>query len=79
MKKIDELNELIKPVIDLIDKNKFKFDRLINEIEKDNKISDNDWDIINHISDSMLNLSTTGGDTSGHLFKKIIEKRETGD
>lgn len=68
MNKLEELKKLIEPIADLIEENKPKFDKLINDIEFGNEVSEDEWDIISDLASSMLNLSRSGGDTSMKYF-----------
>ena len=71
MSKLEELKKLVKPVADLIDEDKPKFDKLIHDIEFGVGVSDDEWDIISDLASSMLNLSRSGGDTSMKAFEGL--------
>lgn len=73
MSRIKELYDLIKPVSDMIEKNKGEFDRLVNEIEQDDDVNDGEYSVIFELSSSMLDLSRNGGHTSMKLFDNMVK------
>ena len=71
MSRLKELYDLIKPVSDMIEQNKGEFDRLVNEIEHDDDVDDEKYNVIADLSSSMLDLARNGGHTSMRLFDEM--------
>ncbi|MCK4668221.1 hypothetical protein KAU33_15830 [Candidatus Dependentiae bacterium] len=70
MDKVIELQKVVEPILDMIEKNKGKISELIGDIEEDIKISDEEWDIAEEIGSCLDNLIPTIED-----FKKIGERK----
>lgn len=73
MNKVDELYELVEPIVELIEENKEKIDLLISDIEDDLNTSLEDWIVIEEIESALMNLSISSGDTSIKDLKELIE------
>lgn len=70
MDKIAELQKVVEPILNMVEKNKDKISELIGDIEEDIKISDEEWDIAEEIGSCLDNLIPTI-----EYFKKIGERK----
>ena len=70
MDKIIELQKVVEPILNMVEKNKDKISELIGDIEEDIKISDEEWDIAEEIGSCLDNLIPTI-----EYFKKIGERK----
>ena len=74
MNRIHDLYEKIKPIADLVEKNKKVIEMIASDIEDDESVSDKDWNEIEDLMSSLLNLSFSGGHTAINTLKKISER-----
>ena len=73
MDRIYDLYEIMKPIAELIEKNKTRIEVMISDIEDDKSVSDEQWKTIEELESSLLNLSFSGGDTSMNELKNMAE------
>ena len=74
--KLNRLNELLEPIVELIEKNKRSIDLLLHDIEFDSHINltDQEFDTLSSVGSCVLGLSRSGGDTEYNALIDIIDK-----
>ena len=71
MDKILKLRELIKPIFILVEQSKSEIDEAACDIEADNDIPDEEWDVVSDVMSSIEDFSSSFED-----FEEQIEERK---
>lgn len=76
MDKIEEMYNVLKPIVELIEERKAVLDELAHDIEFDSHLSDKQWRVSETISSAVLELSLSGGDTAMKDLQEIVNEVE---
>ena len=71
MDKILKLRELIRPIFTLVEQSKSEIDEMACDIEADNEIPDEEWDVVSDVISSIEDFSSSFED-----FEEQIEERK---
>lgn len=74
--KIEQLYNILQPIVNLIEEKKAEIDELIYDIEFDESLPDEQWKVSETIGSAVVELSLSGGDTAVKDLRYLVNGPE---